>query len=93
MKYFVEKNPNYGSATRYHILNGKTVVEIRTSRPDGEEVRPPPGVRWAVRKPDLTEVNIRRVEFHNVSEEVAETARKNAGEAHKKRIRWNGGKR
>ena len=93
MKYFVEKNPNYGAVNRYHILRGNTVVEITASRPDGEEVLPPPGVEWEVRKPDLTAVSVRRIEFHNVPEEVADAARKNAGEKQRRRVGWNNGKK
>lgn len=96
MRYFVEVDgTRYGTVNRYHILEGKTVVAITASRPEGQEVSRPNGVKWNIR-PFIASpvgVEVKRVEFHNVSGEIADAARKRAGDAHKKRIRWNGGKR
>jgi hypothetical protein len=53
--YFVEPASSL-HATRYHILEGRTVVKTQSSRPDGVEVPKPAGVRWDIRRPqvDLT---------------------------------------
>lgn len=96
MKYFVERNPSrLGIVSRYHILNGTTVIEIRASRPDGQEVPPPAGVKWKLKPLNGTavEIKIKKPTFHNVPAEIAEIAGKRAGEAYRKRMKWNGGKR
>lgn len=96
MKYFVEEDPTrLGIVRRYHILKGKVVVAITTSRPDGKEVERPSGVKWAIENPygSPVDVEVRRVEFHNVPGDIADEARRRAGEAHRKRVRWNGGRR
>lgn len=96
MKYFVEEDPTrLGIVRRYHILKGKVVVAITTSRPDGQEIERPAGVRWEIENPygSPVDIEVKRVEFHNVSGEIADAARKRAGEAHRKRVRWNGGRR